>query len=145
MSLFGKIDDNDHRRWQARNLRAVTDLVQFGVKHRLQPLDWRLPTIGTVAGTVDNYRDSHPREVFEAWYTVLGKQRGISPRPMGIGRDGPARRERTDHVGQIRMLASFEFDPAQRSQRCEFVIVAEWFEDDTAARLARYTAEVSSA
>jgi hypothetical protein len=145
MSLFGKIDDNDHRRWQARNLRAVTALVQFGVKHKLTPLSWRLPTIGTVTGVVDVFGDHHPREVFEAWYTALDKQRRVSPRPTGINRDGAARRERTDSLGQTKMLASFELEIAQRSERCEFVIIAEWFEDDITARLARKAAEVASA
>lgn len=147
MSVFGRVDDGDRRRWQARDLRAMTELIQLGVKHKLTPLGWRLPTIGTVVGTVDNYVDHHPREVFEAWYTALDKQRRISQRPTGINRDGPARGERTDHLGQTRMLASFELEIAQRSgwsERCEFVVVAEWFEDDITARLARVAAEVAN-
>lgn len=139
MSLFGPIDDDDHRRGQHRNLLAVTELVQHGVKRKLPPVTWNIPTIGTVTGTVDVFgslADAHPpREVFEAWFKALSKHPRVSPGQLGITRDGGQRHERTDQHGQTRMIAAFNIT-LNGHPRCEFCLLAEWFTDEDAVEAA---------
>lgn len=131
MSVFGPTDDGDYRRWQQRNLKAVTELITLGVKKKLPPIAWRVPTIGTLTGTVENHADHHPREVFEAWHIALTDHQRIDPRGLGLDGDGPPRRERTFDTGQTRMTAVWDLRfTSDRHPHCDFVIVAEWYEDE---------------
>ncbi|WP_435583442.1 hypothetical protein [Amycolatopsis thermoflava] len=136
MSLFGPADDADHRRWQQRNLFAVTELIKFGVKRKLPPLEWTVPTVGNAAGKVDAPRARidhvHPREIFEAWYAALDAHPRVKPRPLGFRGDSGQRSERTDNLGRTRMISSHVLQIPGHGA-CDFVLLAEWWEDDTTA------------
>lgn len=129
MSIFGPITDDDDRRWQQRNLQALTKLVELGVKKKLPPLFWTLPGIGAISGKVDGSARRHnPRDAFEAWCAALATYPGVEPRNMGFRGEGPTRSERTNDVGQTRMMAGFTLRlPAGK---CDIALIAEWFADE---------------
>jgi hypothetical protein len=130
VSIFGPVTDVDRHRWQQRNLKALSELVQLGVKKKLAPLFWTLPDIGNVCGKVQVLgRDQDPHEVFEAWFNALSKLQGVEPRNLGFRGEGAPRSERVIN-GQTRLLAGFTMRlPAGR---CDIALLAEWFADDPA-------------
>ncbi|PXY33536.1 hypothetical protein BAY59_10660 [Prauserella coralliicola] len=133
MSIFGVADAVDHRIWQHRNLLAVAELVEYGVKRKLPPIAWRVPTIGTVTGTVEtlgSLAEAHPpRQTFEAWFEALSKHPRVGPGQLGIRRDRGQRHEHTDPHGQTRMIAAFELALKARPM-CSFCLLAEWCEEE---------------
>jgi hypothetical protein len=132
MSLFGDVDDNDRRRKQRQNLSALTTLVQLGAKQKLPPLNWRLPEgYGTLCGEVGIFHERH-RETFEAWHAALSKLRRVEPGKLGFRSDGAPRAEGT-RDGKTWMIAVFKLRLTEHTWPvCEFVIQAEWYEDEPA-------------
>jgi hypothetical protein len=135
VSVFGPVTDADRQRWQVRNLRGLTVLVGLGNEHDLPPLVWTLPAIGTVTGKIDALqRDRATRGVFEAWCATLAGHRRVEPRGLGLREEGEPRWERTDEHGRTRLMAGFTLRLTDRGYpSCEFVILAEWHEDDDTA------------
>lgn len=133
MSLLD-YDDNDCRRKQRENLKGLTALVEYGLKKKLPPLVWRLPeSVGALVGSTPYLAgDVQPREAFEAWVAALDAMPRVTPRNLGFHGEGPTRSDRTRSDGQTRMIAAFQLPLVKEGTwpRCEFVILAEWYEHE---------------
>lgn len=135
MSLFGPIDDVDRRIWQQRGLKALSAMVELGVKKKLPPLAWNLPGSGGLVGTVPTLgRDHDPRAVFEAWAAALDAHPRVEPRrPLLHGHTPlPTRSERTTSDGQTRLWAGYTFRLVSDAQHpsTDLTLIAEWWEDE---------------
>lgn len=135
MSIFGPVDDTDRRRWQQRDLKGLTELIQFGATKNLPPLRWRLTTSGGgIIGEVDLlYRDRDPHEVFEAWCEALSEHKRVDPRGGGFRGEGKPRTEHTLPGGKIRLWAGFTLRLTDgKHPVCDVTLLAEWFAEDFA-------------
>lgn len=131
MSLFGPTDDTDLRRWQERNLKGLTELVQLGAKKELPPLFWTLPDLGDIAGKFSVQGRGHdPRAVFELWFEALSGHLRVAPRGSGLRGEGPPRAEKTFDSGRTRLWAGFTLQIPEG--KCNVALIAEWFAEDLA-------------
>ncbi|KAA9155526.1 hypothetical protein FPZ12_029465 [Amycolatopsis acidicola] len=135
MSLF-EATDGDRRRQQRENLAGLTKLVELGAKRKLSPLTWRLPDgYGTLSGNVETIPRAaqHPRDTFKAWHDAIAALPRVEPGKLGFRRDGAPRAEGT-RDGKTWLIAVFKLPLAKQGSWpcCEFVIQAEWYEDELA-------------